>query len=307
MTKTVLYAAPMDGISDKPFRMIARYFTKAPLFTEMVSAHGFRHKVKSALRKMDIQNEKNVIVQLVGTDFKDLIYAAQAAENMGAAGIDINMGCPVRKVVSGGSGAALLKEQEKAAALAEAVANAVPLSVSVKTRLGWKEPADILSFAPRLVSAGVRRITVHARTKVQGFSGHPAWNVLKNVCSAGAELVVNGDICDKASLKTALSAAGVRAAMIGRALRGQPWLLKTLETGKEPQFRLADLITEHFERMLMFYGKKGLCAYRKHLACYARPFFGGPYFCRQVFQTESPRKTRELIKMFFTEPEREKR
>ncbi len=300
----IVYGAPMVGISDKPFRQIVRHFTRAPLYTEMVSARFYRQGLKSALRAMDIQNEENIIVQLIGNNVDDMIYTAQKAENEGAVGIDINMGCPIRKLVTDGCGAALMKEIDSATRLVEAVANAVSVPVSVKTRLGWQMPDEICCFAPRLVSAGVKRLIVHARTKKQGFSGTPNWQALKNLSLSDCEIIVNGNICDDASLEEALTLSDADGVMIGRALWGEPWLLKIMETGERCEVALAETVTEHFEKMLSFYGPKGLYASRKHLAHYAKWFIGRQTFCEQMFRAESPDLVRKLIKGFFTKPER---
>lgn len=304
MKKRIVYGAPMVGISDKPFRLIVRHFTQAPLYTEMVSARCYRHGMKSALMTMDIKGEKNIIVQLLGTDIPSLVYTAQAAENAGAVGIDINMGCPIRKPVSDGSGAALMKDVDLAARIAEAVAEAVSLPVSVKTRLGWKFPDEIRLLSSRLASAGISRLAVHARTKMQGFTGLPNWRALSGISCPGIDLIVNGNIDDEASLNEALLLSGAKGAMIGRALWGKPWLLRTLETGQADKIPLAETVTEHFERMLLFYGKKGLYASRKHLAHYAKHFIGRQSFCEQMFRAETSDRVRQLIKEFFTRPER---
>lgn len=304
MKKRIVFGAPMVGISDKPFRLIVRHFTKAPLYTEMVSARFYRHGMKSALKTMDIKGEKNIIVQLVGSDIPSLIYTAQAAENAGAVGVDINMGCPIRKLVSDGSGAALMKDIDSAFRITEAVAEAVSLPVSVKTRLGWKLPDEIRLLSPRLASAGIARLVVHARTKMQGFTGLPNWRALNGLSCPGVDLIVNGNIDDETSLNEALLLSGAKGAMIGRALWGAPWLLKTLEMGQRSEIPVAETVMEHFERMLLFYGKKGLYASRKHLAHYAKHFVGRQNFCEQMFRAETSDRVRQLIKEFFTRPER---
>lgn len=304
MKKRIVYGAPMVGISDKPFRQIVRHFTQAPLYTEMVSAHFYRQGLKSSLRTMDIRNEKNIIVQLVGNNIDDMVYVAQKAQEEGAVGIDINMGCPIRKLVSDGCGAAFMKEIESAMHLAEAVVHAVSVPVSIKTRLGWKTADEIYQFAPRLASVGIQRLVVHARTKTQGFSGTADWKVLKNLSLQNCELIVNGDICDEESLNDALTLSGANGVMIGRALWGQPWFLRTLETGQVGEVALAETVLEHFEKMLSFYGLKGLYASRKHLAHYAKYYLGRQTFCEQMFRAESPDRVRSLIKGFFTKPER---
>lgn len=301
MNSCLLFGAPMAGITDKPFRQMCRKFTDLPLYTEMVGVNSFVRGSSATKRMMDLAQEKNIIVQLVGIEKEALVYTAKAAQNAGAIGVDINMGCPVRKLITNGSGAALMKNTALAASLVEAVATAVNIPVSVKTRLGWAQKDDVLLFAKALAEAGAKRIAVHARTKEQGFSGEAEWQCVKPLTEhlTGVEIIINGDIADKTSYEAAMAQSGACGAMIGRALWGKPWLFYQIETGLVPDYSIESLVLEHFEQMLDFYGRAGFYAARKHLARYAKGYEGHALFCEKMFQEETETGVKTLIRRFF--------
>lgn len=297
----ILYGAPMAGITDKPFRQICRKFTTQPLYTEMVGVNSFVRGSSATKRMMNLLEEQNIIVQLVGIDEKALIETALAAEQGGAVGVDINMGCPVKKLITNGSGAALMKTPDKAAFLVEEVVKAVNIPVSVKTRLGWECKNDVLTFAKKMRDAGVQRLAVHARTKVQGFSGMADWASCQVLAREllDIELIINGDVVDQSSYALAKERSGINNVMVGRALWGKPWLFQLLENKELQPYCLDELVTEHFELMLSFYGRAGFYAARKHLARYAKGLPNHAEFCTQMFHEETEKGVLTLIKSFF--------
>ncbi|MBQ8557612.1 MAG: tRNA dihydrouridine synthase DusB [Alphaproteobacteria bacterium] len=311
LKRSFVCGAPMAGVTDKPFRMICRKFGNETLFTEMIGVNSLYRRSVSTCRMMRIADEQNIVVQLVGIDETALVYAAKEAVFNGAIGVDINMGCPVKKLITNGSGASLMKNADIAVRLVSAVKRAVDIPVTVKTRLGWDEKQkNVVSFAKQLVDAGVDGITIHARTKEQGYSGQADWQNLQTVKQVvNIPVFVNGDITDKHSLKMALDISQADGAMIGRGMLGRPWVLHQLAdvstqlniTGKV----LADLICEHLAMMLSYYGKAGLFAMRKHLAWYAKGYIGHAEFCRQMFCMNDEKKVYHLVEDFFDNAEKQ--
>ncbi|MBQ9738411.1 MAG: tRNA-dihydrouridine synthase family protein [Alphaproteobacteria bacterium] len=167
-----LFLAPMAGITDKPFRQMVRKFGKQTLFTEMVGVESLLRSHPVTKKMMQVADEENIVVQLVGPDAVHVAQAAKIAEDMGIRAIDINMGCPVKKLISNYSGAKLMLEPERAADIVNTVSNAVNIPVSVKMRLGWDEKRqNAIEFARLMFQSGASRLTVHGRTKDQGYSG----------------------------------------------------------------------------------------------------------------------------------------
>lgn len=303
-----LYSAPMAGVSDKPFRLMLRRFGAQTLYTEMIGINTLAYRHPTTCKMIHIADEKNIIVQLVGVDENHLVNAAKEAEFNGAIGVDINMGCPVKKLISNGSGAALMKQTDNACRLVEKVCKSVRIPVSVKTRLGWdKENITILDFARHLQNAGAHHITIHGRTRDQGYSGNADWKIIEEVAqSVQIPIIGNGDIVDIATAKQAEAHGPISGLMIGRGLLGKPWLLQEIETGHRPFFNLTDIVLEHFDLLLHYYGKHGIYVARKHLAWYARGKKGVADFCQNIYHEENERGVRQKISAFFDSSEEEK-
>lgn len=303
------YSAPMAGITDKPFRQIIRHFTNAPLYSEMVGVASLYHNSLQTKKMIDVSDEKNIIVQLVGVEEEYMAYGAKLATDSGAVGIDINMGCPVKKLITNKSGASLMRYPDIAVRLVETVKKATSLPVSVKTRLGWDENnKNILSFAHLLQEAGADRITIHARTKAQGYSGTVDYELLAKVKeSLSIPVTVNGDIMDEATLSKAYEVTKADSYMIGRALLGKPWTLGLISgeitQEDEQKIDIASLIETHLDLMLSYYGMHGLFVARKHLAWYAKGKKELAQFCENVYSERDIEKIKSLIRGYFTNKE----
>lgn len=287
---TPVALAPMSGITDLPFRQAVAGFGAGLLVSEMISsgelvtARPSRRAASRARTRAD--GGIPTAVQLAGCQPGPLAEAARIAEAEGAVLIDLNFGCPAKKVVGGLAGSALMRDPDQALRLIEAVTAAVAVPVSVKMRLGWD--ADSLN-APRIArraeGAGVRMITVHGRTRAQFYTGRADWAAVGAVVRAVAvPVIVNGDIDSAAAARAALAQSGAAAVMVGRGAQGRPWLLRDIAAGLAGQVApaaptgaaLVDLVAGHYQGMLGFYGRDlGLRVARKHLGWYIAAA-GGP-------------------------------
>ena len=295
--------APMAGITDKPFRQMVRLFGKQTLYTEMVGVESLARNHPQTRKMMSIQDEENIVVQLVGINPDAFVYATHFAEEVGAVGIDINMGCPVKKLISNGSGSALLKTPDIAAKLIETVKNATTLPVSVKMRIGWDENSiNAVDFAKVIENAGADKITVHARTKAQGYSGKANWDIVRQVKeNIHIPVFVNGDIIDRNSAESALHITKADGVMIGRGALGRPWLLSEIETGEKKAVDVCELLLKHIDLLLDYYGPHGLFVARKHIAWYTKGQKNVAEFCQRVYAETDIDKVRDLIRLFLKE------
>lgn len=300
----LIYSAPMAGITDQPFRHILRQFSNTPLFTEMIGIKTLYHAHPTTLKMIQIQDETDIIVQLVGIDLKSMAYAAKMAQDKGAIGININMGCPVKKLITNGSGAALMQTPEIAANIVETVKNTVSIPVSVKTRIGWDENhINILDFATTMQNAGADALVIHGRTKSQGYAGTANMNIIKKVKeNIVIPVIANGDIIDKKSMDNALAITQANGVMIGRGLLGKPYKLAML-SGIEPTYNLTDIILQHLDLMLSYYGNHGLLVARKHLAWYAKGKKDAATFCQHIFKMHNINQVNAYIKSYFSNQE----
>lgn len=298
---THTFLAPMAGVTDKPFRQMVRHFGNHLIYTEMISATSLVYGSKNTERMVDLSDEAEpVAVQLVGNNPQDMAKAAQIAQKNGAFLIDINMGCPVRKLISNMSGVALMQQPWRAAEIVEAVKKAVAIPVTVKTRLGTDEAhQNILDFAKYVQDAGADAITIHGRTQKQGYAGKANWNMISDVKKIlHIPVIANGDIINKDSAKMCLFVTNADGLMIGRGALGKPWILAEIDD-KRPDFCLKDVVLEHFERLLSYYGDKGLFIARKHLGWYAASHSFVAQFRRSVYTESNKENVKSLILEFF--------
>ncbi|MCI4665175.1 MAG: tRNA dihydrouridine synthase DusB [Neomegalonema sp.] len=274
---TPVFLAPMAGITDAPFRAQVRHFGAALVCSEMVASIGFATHQADVRAKAEIEATDGVAaVQIAGREPEPIVEAAKAAEAGGAAIIDLNFGCPAKKVTNGAAGAALMREPERALKIVEETARAVAVPVTVKMRLGWN--ADCLNAAALIKGAaevGAQAATVHGRTRAQAYKGAADWTAIGEVVAeAPIPVIANGDIDSPAAARRALALSGAAGVMIGRGAQGAPWLLAQITADLEgrpftpptpaEQLRLA---VAHYEAMLSRYGVAlGLRAARKHLS-----------------------------------------
>ena len=303
--------APMAGITDLPFRRIVSRFGAGLVVSEMV-ASGEIVTAKPSVRakaRSELGLDLPCSVQLAGRETAPMAETARIVAGMGARVIDINMGCPAKKVTGGLSGAALMRDLDHAMTLVDAVVGAVSVPVTLKMRLGWDDDClNAADLAARARDAGVTMLTVHGRTRAQFYKGQADWSAIRAVADLPGRppLVANGDVVDADSARAALAASGADAVMVGRGAQGRPWVLAQIAhdlwgtpAPDVPQgAALADLVAEHYEDILDFYGAElGLRVARKHLGWYADA--NGAPLRDQMMRADTPRATLDLIARAF--------
>ncbi len=298
--------SPLAGVSDGIFRgLVRRWAPDALLFTEMVNATALELGHGGAKMAALDQDPGPVGVQLFDHRPDAMAEAARRAEAAGAWLVDINMGCPVRKIARKGGGSGLLRQPDLALQIVAAVAAAVRVPVTVKTRLGWcGASADPVGFALALQDAGARGLTLHGRTREQGFSGKADWGAIGRVKAAlRIPVIANGDITGPEEALRCLAITGADGVMVGRATLGHPWLVgriaaalagRPLPPEPDPQTRIA-LAREHLEALVAARGDQGLLIARKHLGWTCQGFAGAARLRRELMVAPSLGSALELL------------
>ncbi len=269
--------APMSGVTDLPFRQLAWRYGAGLVVTEMVASRELACNAGESWARLKNAGITPHMVQLAGREAHWMAEAAKIAAGNGADVIDINMGCPAKKVTGGYSGSALMRDPDHALTLIEATVRAVNIPVTLKMRLGWDETTmNAPDIARRAEAAGIRMVTIHGRTRMQFYKGHADWDAIRAVRDAvSVPLVANGDVATLDDATDILKRSGADAVMAGRACQGRPWHAGVLAGAcaePEGQARL-DVISEHYEMILAFYGMEtGLRHARKHLGWYIDRF-----------------------------------
>ena len=304
-----VFAAPLAGITDRPYRQILRDCApSAPIMTEMISSHSLVENSKRTLKANSNRNFDNyaseglIGAQIFGADPRIMAESAKILEQNGASWIDINMGCPVPKVATrAGAGAFLMRDHKLAGEIVALVVRAVKIPVSIKTRLGWDTAhPDSVNLVRIAANAGAQFAIIHGRTRAQGYAGNADfskcgnWNV-----ECGIPVIFNGDLKTENDLEK-IKNMGADGAMIGRALLGNPWLLGKLNGYSAPQIPHSKLILEHLHLTLSYYGvRTGVPLFRKHAAWYATGMKNCAAFRMRVNQITVANEMESAVREFF--------
>jgi tRNA-dihydrouridine synthase B len=306
-----LILAPMAGVTDRPFRELCRRHGAGLAVSEMVTADTSLYASRKTQRRLDHAGEPGPIsVQIVGSDPATMAEAARINVGLGAQIIDINMGCPKKKVCKVAAGSALLRDEALVGRILEAVVAAVEVPVTLKIRTGWdRQHRNAPRIARIAEQAGVAALAIHGRTRACGFSGEAEYDTIREVKQTVAiPVIANGDIDSPRKARQVLEATGADALMIGRAAQGRPWIFEEithyLETGEElpprPPSWIRDTLLGHLDALYAFYGAEhGVRIARKHIAWYSRCQPGGSTFRQRINQARTPQEQRRLIDEHF--------
>lgn len=310
-----VFLAPMAGITDYPMRKLVASKGTANLYSEMVAINAINRKNPKTYRIADVSKEPYpVIVQLVGNEPELFSEAAKLVADLGAYSLDINMGCPVKKIVNNNSGSALMKNLSLASQIIEATVKATPLRVSVKFRKGWDNNSiNAVEFAKMCEKSGASYITVHGRTRAQGYSGKADWDIIKQVKEAvNIPVIGNGDVTTPQQAKDMLLQTNADGVMVGRGALGNPWLPGQIHNYLNnkiaptpiPASELKDALLQQLTDMVEFYGQEMAVAIsRKYVCWYSKNLRDAKKFRETYTKIYDYNKAVETIENFFSEQE----
>ena len=285
------WLAPMAGVTDSPFRTIARGLGAGAVITEMISSEGLIRSGRGTLALLRIEAaEQPIFAQIFGHAPQTMAQAAQICEQHGFAGVDVNMGCPVPKVVRHGAGAALLREPELAGRIVEAVRRSIRVPLTVKIRAGWSpEEINAVEMARRLADSGADALTLHARTRSQFYSGQADWDLIGRVVQAiPIPVIGNGDLQKPGDEQRMRAETGCAGVMVGRAALGNPWLFRAMAGGAYPPGpeEVRSVFCLHLKKMIDYVGSedRAVLRMRKHLIWYTRGIRGASSLRPQIAQ-----------------------
>jgi len=311
--KNNLIVAPMAGVTDRPFRTLCKRMGAGMAVSEMVSSNSLLYGSEKTMRRANHEGEVDPIsVQIVGADPQMLARAAQYNVDSGAQIIDINMGCPAKKICNVMAGSALLQNEPLVAQLLEAVVGSVNVPVTLKIRTGWdKQNRNAIRIAKIAESSGIQALAIHGRTRACAYSGDAEYDTIAAVKnSVSIPIIANGDITTPEKVKYVLQQTGADAVMIGRAAQGRPWLFREIEhflnTGENlpaPQVgEIHRVLLDHVHELYEFYGEyTGLRVARKHISWYTKGLAGSAHFRHGMNQLEHPEEQLAAVDEFFVE------
>jgi tRNA-dihydrouridine synthase B len=303
--------APMSGVTDLPFRRLVKKFGASLVISEMIASRAMIMQTRDSLKKCQKDDAiYPMSVQLAGCDPEVMAEAAKLNEDLGADIIDINFGCPVKKVVNGFAGSALMKDEDLATRIMEATVKAVKIPVTMKMRLGWNyENLNSPSLAKKAEDVGIKMLTVHGRTRCQMYNGNANWELISRVKDAvKIPVIANGDIKNSADARKALELSKADGVMVGRACYGKPWLiaqinaeLKGLTAVSAPLiYEQKIIVLNHISEMIDLYGEQvAIPLARKHIGWYSSGLKGSAEFRAKINVTQGAVNVREAIEIFY--------